>query len=1160
LEFHQELLETYGESLDILQEKFASEEALLMDEGLSFFGKKDDKDKRRPSERDSERNSSRESVRERERPKQTLSVIEQELEEKNRKLEEKIALLSHQLRMAREDVVNLQMEMVKQEPTGVTTTLSAQQSKDVRQVLEQDAVMSQFEQKVLFYLIYQFLVSVGMKLSAITFSEEIGTEVENWNQLMGPRLSLKHKPPPKLLAFYRYFYNVGPNKELAAIQQKLDAAEEHLVREQRNVSEQKDKNKELQDRLQLLQEEMLLLNRGKKVKLQKEELIAEEGILSAGEDGVDSTDHSESLDGQKDHPTTEQDRSSSDLPPPPPSSSSSQDPSSPQSPTAPSQSEGASGASNGGSSGPSSGGASGQSNEVQSAANRRIYSEIRSISDHELGGSRVGAQIMKVSEMEKDPLAMVKVVGESIPHVTSGVILSKREELLPIFLTCVRQHPDTAVRDQMTRLLFNVILKPNCEQRAMVMCGCMSLASVIGPIRSEIELLPQCWEQVNDKYEERRVLVAESCGALCAYVRSELRSSLMLSILEQLIDDKSKLVREAVARNLAHLITFFEPRDVDKLRHTQEIAFRLLKDPESLVLRTAQHTIVPALADWADGCERFCDGLFMDLFSTIDSAAVYAIATGLSRVEYERRIRQLQTLVDALCYLISRLREIVLISAPFSANYFKTNMREKEKELPPVPLPGSISYGTKWDDGPVETILTPLQSVPLQKAFDEFCMTQEWRNVDKNSWSSLFWIIKALVPKMLEALGSSDHDFDSTQIVILRFSHIISRFCVCFGSSFTREVMLPLFADEITKASFIVPPKDGDARRARILPGLIVGILSTLPKEDLSSHIKEYIINIALQEEGWNYSALSVMKSSLLILSKARGLSAIILDLLWDLVVHPTNQVRMAVLNLFDAMMDVSDSELSKKRILPALICLSNDQDRNVRYAAIKPLGTLVMNCTDQQVSEKIGMQFDLVIGENALNHALLVEVIQTFKRIISHVPSTFREKNILPSLNNLAKNNNSCSSSKNRAEMAEALFSSYRAFDGCRITPDAIESVFLPGLRFVAKDMDYLTPLTRQALSLMLRDMEGVVAAAPPPERGSSSSAPTVAVPPPVAERSSVPPVAERSSVPPSSSSSSSSSSSNSTPSSGHHGGGGDKDKMRWMDILRQTIGGEED
>lgn len=54
------------------------------------------------------------------------------------------------------------------------------------------------------------------------------------------------------------------------------------------------------------------------------------------------------------------------------------------------------------------------------------------------------------------------------------------------------------------------------------------------------------------------------------------------------------------------------------------------------------------------------------------------------------------------------------------------------------------------------------------------------------------------------------------------------------------------------------------------------------------------------------------------------------------------------------------------------------------------------MNVSDTQVSEKIGMQFDMMINDNQHNHTLLVEVVHTFKRITPHVSNVFREKNIL--------------------------------------------------------------------------------------------------------------------------------------------------------------------
>jgi len=262
LELHQELLETTGDSLGNLLERFSSfDESLAIDMPLPSLAPIDPDVKGMGSRKQSSNDLTKAAK---------LSVMEQQLTERNAKLEQDLALARHDLRAAREDLASLQVELhQQQEPQGQmhSTTLSTGQMKDVKVLMDQDPVMSPFEQKVLCYMIYQYLVSIGMKVTAITFSEEMGCELENWGQLIGPRLSSKHKPPPKLLAFYRYFYNVGPNKELSDLQKRLDLAEEMLVREQAQLAEQKTKNAEILERLQVLQEEMLLLDRGKKLKM-----------------------------------------------------------------------------------------------------------------------------------------------------------------------------------------------------------------------------------------------------------------------------------------------------------------------------------------------------------------------------------------------------------------------------------------------------------------------------------------------------------------------------------------------------------------------------------------------------------------------------------------------------------------------------------------------------------------------------------------------------------------------------------------------------------------------------------------------------------------------------------------------------------------------------
>ena len=135
---------------------------------------------------------------------------------------------------------------------------------------------------------------------------------------------------------------------------------------------------------------------------------------------------------------------------------------------------------------------------------------------------------------------------------------------------------------------------------------------------------------------------------------------------------------------------------------------------------------------------------------------------------------------------------------------------------------------------------------------------------------------------------------ETTQIVIARFTHILSRFCVTFGRSFAHDVMLPLLMEEvrggregereregigltsllslspflyfslsfsqIARSNFISPPSDGESRRHRLLPALLVGVYPTLPQEEMKEKMKELIECVALQEEGWGSGSLTCLR------------------------------------------------------------------------------------------------------------------------------------------------------------------------------------------------------------------------------------------------------------------------------------------------------------
>ncbi|HLD77855.1 MAG TPA: hypothetical protein VJB16_02390, partial [archaeon] len=258
---------------------------------------------------------------------------------------------------------------------------------------------------------------------------------------------------------------------------------------------------------------------------------------------------------------------------------------------------------------------------------------------------RISEAIGRLGDLREEEQPAVAIVAESLPHLVKGVIFARRQELIPIFLVVIRSHPDPSVRDMLTRLLFNLIAKPDQVQREMIMAGCSGLASLIGRQKTEVELLPQCWEQIGAKSEERRVLVAESCGRLAPFVRPELRPSLILSILSQLLEDASPVVRQAVSKNFALLISHFGEAEIPKFPAIQETALRLLYDKEQSVSSTTQRALLPLFVDWADACDLLPQRFFDVLCNELQGRLLKRQKAGRL---YEDDIHVFQTVVDCL--------------------------------------------------------------------------------------------------------------------------------------------------------------------------------------------------------------------------------------------------------------------------------------------------------------------------------------------------------------------------------------------------------------------------------------------------------------------------------------------------------------------------------
>ncbi|KAF3829778.1 hypothetical protein GH733_001729 [Mirounga leonina] len=220
-------------------------------------------------------------------------------------------------------------------------------------------------------------------------------------------------------------------------------------------------------------------------------------------------------------------------------------------------------------------------------------------------------QIVEVSRIADSEKSVMLMLGRCLPHIVPNVLLAKREELIPLILCTACLHPEPKERDQLLHILFNLIKRPDDEQRQMILTGCVAFARHVGPTRVEAELLPQCWEQINHKYPERRLLVAESCGALAPYLPGF------------------------------------------------ELLLSALGDPSERVVSATHQVFLPAYAAWTTELGNLQSHLIPTLLNKIEKL--------LREGEHGLDEHKLHMYLSALQSLIPSLFALVLQNAPFSS-------------------------------------------------------------------------------------------------------------------------------------------------------------------------------------------------------------------------------------------------------------------------------------------------------------------------------------------------------------------------------------------------------------------------------------------------------------------------------------------------------------
>ncbi|KAM6977480.1 RAB11-binding protein RELCH homolog isoform 2-T2 [Aplochiton taeniatus] len=967
----------------------------------------------------------------------------------NRESDERVAVLEFELRKAKDTIQALRANLTQ----AAESEVSSQERKNFKSSPEIQEPIRSLEKRALNFLVNEYLLKSDYKLSAITFSDENDDQdFELWDDV-----GLNIPKPPDLLHLYRNG-GCGPPSPRDTVDVAVggDSAETNLnsQEQQRKFDLQQQQQTEV---VQELEYQISLLSSEKDSlaeqirKLQSEIQTLRKSVSSPPPAPLD-------LGSQ-----------------PRPDAPSSSDPSQPQAPPQPPLDNG-------------------QYLDIRGSSDADVPPAVvpseppTQITTHHAklktrvpiqfdqpnrklspafqqallsfckmsSDSRLGAEVSRIADSEESVTLML---GRCLPHIVPNVLLAKRErmvahlcqELIPLILCTACLHPEPKERDQLLHILFNLIKRPDDEQRQMILTGCVAFARHVGPTRVEAELLPQCWEQINHKYPERRLLVAESCGALAPYLPKEIRSSLVLSMLQQMLtEDKADMVREAVVKSLAIIMGYID--DPDKYPQGFELMLLSLGDPSERVVSAIHQVFIPAFAAWTTELGFLQSTLMPALLSRIEKL--------LKQGEHGLDEHKLHMFLSALQSLIPPLFSVVLQNAPF------TSRARLQGDIPAIEVTRFPRPASPLQD--VATIIGSRETLGVLLALYDHQLEHE----GTTGWGSMLWVVNQLLPQLIDIVGRINV---TSSTCVHEFSRFFWRLCRTFGKIFTNTKVKPQFQEILRLSEENVDALTGDGILTKAtVPIYATGVLTCYNQEDdrklLVGFLEDVMTTLSL-----SHAPLDSLKASFIELGANPVYHELLLTVLWYGVVHTSALVRCTAARMFELILRGMSEALVDRRAVPALITLCSGPEYSVRISTIPAFGTIMETVTQKELLERVKMQLASFLEDPQYQdqHSLHMEIIRTFGRVGPNAEPRFRDEFVLPHLHKLALVNNSQTAESKRIDIATQLFEAYSALSCCFISEELMVNHFLPGLRCLRADMEQLSPEHEGILSSMVRECE---------------------------------------------------------------------------------------
>ncbi|KAK3085392.1 hypothetical protein FSP39_002678 [Pinctada imbricata] len=601
--------------------------------------------------------------------------------------------------------------------------------------------------------------------------------------------------------------------------------------------------------------------------------------------------------------------------------------------------------------------------------------------------NRIVDEVSKIVDSSKDNVVLM--LGRCLPHIVPNVLLAKREELIPLILCTAMLHPEAKERDKLLNISFNLIKRPDDEQRQMILTGCIAYAQHAGHNRMMEELLPQCWEQINHKYTERRILVAEACGALAPYLPKDILSSLILSMLQQmLMDDKDEEVRDAVVRSLGLLFGFIN--DTDKYSQGSELLRTALKDCSEKVVTAAQQIFLPSFASWAYELEKLEHNLLHSILRDLEDICAIAAQRASNSTTIPLNEGRFLILLTTLQELLPFLYISVIQCGPYLSKLEDVISNFTSVDMSRFPKPTSPLTDLRVIMGDNSKLSA------LVHLFEEH-LSQEWFE----PWEMFNWVVNNLIPRLLEIVMGAGLSIPKVVSSLCRCFFRISR---TFGRIFVEKKIRPKFiellvlTDDHADNHTYATAKQLSVTTA-IIPVYAAGVLSAFnsdeDRQQLTQFLQEILCTLSLYK-----APLDSIKLAFTELSTNPTNHELLLMVLWDGVVHTSAEVRATAARLFELMVKGVSENLISSRVFPALVTLGSDAEIIVRCATIPALGAIIENVGLAEMLDRVYMQFVSFMDDPMYRneHQVHIELIRTLSRVAPNAEPRFRDEWIFSS------------------------------------------------------------------------------------------------------------------------------------------------------------------